>query len=328
MAGRLAPGDGPGPDEAVPDARGPEPPAGREVRLRHHDQEAVVTEVGATLREYRVSGSPVIDGFARDELCPAARGQLLLPWPNRIGDGRYRFAGAEHQLPIDEPELGNAIHGLARWMGWTAGSTSEASVAMRLRLLARPGYPHCLDLEAGYRLGAEGLTVTVSAVNIGATPAPFAAGAHPYLTLGTPSIDAWRLRVPAATVLVTDSRSLPTGRTAVAGTAVDFRAAREIGATRLDHAFTDLTRDPDGLARVLLEAPGGRRLTLWCDPAYRWLQVFSGDALPAPAGRRSLAVEPMTGPPDAFRSGEDLIVLQPGDTFTAGWGIDVTGLPG
>ncbi len=121
-------------------------------------------------------------------------------------------------------------------------------------------------------------------------------------------------------MLVTDERGLPVGRRAVEGTEYDFRRARPIGATKLDDAFTDLERDEDGLARVELRDPEGGGLTLWVDESYPYLQLFTGDPLPD-VGRRSLAVEPMTCPPNAFRSGEDLIRLEPGALVTSAWGI-------
>ena len=105
------------------------------------------------------------------------------------------------------------------------------------------------------------------------------------------------------------------------GTEYDFLQARPIGATRLDHAFTDLERDADGVARVELRRPDdGLGLALWVDESYRWLMLFTGDPLPDVA-RRSLAVEPMTCPPNAFRSTEDLIVLDPGGSFVGAWGL-------
>jgi aldose 1-epimerase len=303
-------------------------PGGRQSRLVCGDQEVVVTEVGATLRSYLVAGVPVLDGFPESEICRGARGQLLLPWPNRLGDGRYRFGGEEYQLPLDEPELHNAINGLARWASWVAEPDSATRLTMRHRLHAQPGYPFCLDLTAVFELDQTGLTVIVSAANIGTVPAPFGAGAHPYLRVGTPVIDTCQLQVPASTVLTTDSRMLPTGRVVVEGTELDFRTLRTIGDHRLDITCTDLVRDRDGLARVILEAPTGRRLTLWADEAHRWLQLFTGDTLPRPERRRSIAVEPMTCPPDAFRSAEDLVVLEPGETVIVRWGIDVTGFRG
>jgi aldose 1-epimerase len=300
-------------------------PSGHQYRLVHGDQAAVVTEVGATLRSYTIAGRPAVDGFAESEMCSAFRGQLLLPWANRIGDGRYPFGGEEHQLPLDEPERGNAIHGLTRWASWAGELLSPRRLEMRHRLFARPGYPHCLDLTAVYELNPSGLRFSIAAVNVGTTPAPFASGAHPYLDVGTPLIDTCRLQVPASTVLLTDPRGLPVGRTGVEGTSLDFRSPRTIGSSRLDTSYTDLIRDSDGIARVSLESPEGRRLVVWCDGAHRWLQVYSGDSLPAADRRRALAVEPMTSPPDPFRSGEDVVVLGPGDSFRASWGIEITG---
>jgi aldose 1-epimerase len=101
----------------------------------------------------------------------------------------------------------------------------------------------------------------------------------------------------------------------------NFQTPRQIGSTRLDHAFTDLERDEDGLARVELRDPDhGTEVSLWADESYPYLMLFSGDPLPD-VRRRSLAVEPMTCPPNAFRTGEALIRLKPGSSFTGTWGI-------
>jgi aldose 1-epimerase len=95
-----------------------------------------------------------------------------------------------------------------------------------------------------------------------------------------------------------------------------------IGPQRLDTAFTDLVRDADGLVRVRLSAPAGPEVTLWADEAYRWIQVFTGDGVPEPLRRRTgLAVEPMTAPPNALRTGEGLVTLRPGERHSARWGI-------
>ncbi len=309
-----------------PGAAGPAAPSGRQHHLEAGDQEVTVTEVGATLRVYRVGGVPVLDGFGEDELCRDGRGQLLIPWPGRVGDGRYRFRGEEHQLPLNEVPLGNAIHGLARWASWVAEPLSARRLVMRHHLHPQEGYPFDLDLAVTYELCGAGLEVEIAATNRGRRPAPYGAGAHPYLTVGTPSLDACRLRLPAATRLLSDPRLLPCGRTPVDGTEYDFRKERPIGELRMNTAFSDLVRDADGLARVSLTSPGGRRLVLWMDAGFPWLMVFTGDTHPRLEDRRrSLAVEPMTCPPDAFRSGEDLVALEPGQTVAARWGIDLAG---
>lgn len=145
-------------------------------------------------------------------------------------------------------------------------------------------------------------------------------GAHPYLTLGTETVDDVVLRVPARTALRSDDRGIPVGTFAVEGTELDFRLARPIGGTKLDHGFTDLERDEASLARVELRDSDGRLgLTLWVDQGLPYLMVFTGDR--PDVNRRGLAVEPMTCAPNAFRSGEGLIRLEPGASFTSGWGI-------
>jgi aldose 1-epimerase len=92
--------------------------------------------------------------------------------------------------------------------------------------------------------------------------------------------------------------------------------------TKLDTAFTKLLRGPDGRARVELDHPDGAGgATLWTDERFGYLMVYTGDTLGADQRRRSLAVEPMSCPPDAFRSGVDLVTLRPGGRWTGSWGI-------
>jgi aldose 1-epimerase len=254
-------------------------------------------------------------------MCSSGRGQVLIPWPNRLQDGSYEFDGARHQLSLNEPGRRNAIHGLVRWVAWTASKRDPHRVVMEHVLNPQPGYPFSLRLRIEYALSNRGLKVRCRATNVGTVPCPYGSGAHPYLTLGTATIDRLLLRVPARTVLRSDKRGLPIGTQSVSGTEFDFQRQKQIGSTRLDHAFSDLERDKDGLARVELRDPeDGRQVSLWVDESYPYLMLFTGDHLPD-VERRSLAVEPMTCPPNAFRTGNSLIRLQPGSSFTSTWGI-------
>lgn len=296
-------------------------PSGEQIEIVHDGQRAVVVEVGGGLRAYSVGGQEVLDGYAEDELCRSGRGQALIPWPNRLEDGSYEFGGRTHQAPIDDPAENVAIHGLVRWATWTVGRRRPHAVVMEHLLHPRPGYPFSLALRIEYALSTEGLSVTTTATNVGPDPCPYGCGAHPYLRLGTARIDALLLQAPGGTVLSSDERGLPTGRSPVTGTEYDFRRRRPIGRTALDSCFTDLDRDEDGRARVDLADPAsGKALTVWVDGRYGYLMLFTGDPLPD-VDRRSLAVEPMTCPPNAFRSGEGLIRLEPGDSVTSSWGI-------
>jgi len=297
-------------------------PSGEQIEIRAGNQRVVVVEVGAGLRSYTAGDRALLDGYAEEEMATAGRGQVLIPWPNRLQDGAYEFAGGWHHLPLNEPEAGNAIHGLVRWAAWSVGERGAARVVMEHTLHPQPGYPFSLALSIEYSLSDAGLRVTSSATNIGREACPYGSGMHPYLTLGTETVDSLLLRAPGRTTLRTDDRGIPVDSESVEGTVYDFGKAKLIGPTTLDHAFTDLERDDDGLARVELADPeGGAALSLWVDESYPYLQLFTGDPLPDVA-RRSLAVEPMTCPPNALQTGESLIVLAPEESTTSNWGLE------
>jgi aldose 1-epimerase len=299
-------------------------PSGQQWTIRHGDHEAVVVEVGGGLRAYVCGEVNVLAGYGRDVRCPSGHGQLLMPWPNRIRDGRYTFAGASHQLALTEPERGNAIHGLVRWAIWSVLEYTHESVTLGYKLRPQQGWQWSLDLSVTYALSATGLMVTPRARNVGTDAAPFGFGAHPYLSVGEDRVDEVEIAIPAAAFLEVDERLLPTGLAAVEGTDQDLRAPTVLGRQALDTTFTNLVAGPEGTWRVDLAHPRtGRGVTLWADAkAYQWLQVFTGDSLPLPSRRVSgIAVEPMTCPPNAFNSGDDLLVLEPGQEFAAPWGI-------
>jgi aldose 1-epimerase len=301
-------------------------PTGEQFAIRHGDREAVVTEVGATLRAFTVAGQPFVDGFGAEELITGSRGVVLLPWPNRIAQGRYTFAGQTQQLPIAEAATGNAIHGLTRWANWMVIAHAADRIALGYLLHPQSGYPFLLALEVEYRLSDAGLWVRIAATNVGTSPAPFGAGHHPYFTVGTEFVDEVGLHVPAGTYFVTDARGIPTGRASVAGTEIDFRAERPIGALHVDTGYTDLAADADGWRRISMTHPSGApRLTVAMDAAFRYAQVYSGDTLPPALRRRGLAIEPMSCTANAFNSGEGLVILQPGDRWSGAWEARVTG---
>jgi aldose 1-epimerase len=265
----------------------------------------------------------VLFGYAVSEMCGSGRGQVLVPWPNRLDGGRYDFDGRSHQLAVDELAHNNAIHGLVRWASWRVREQAPARVVVEHVLHPLPGYPFALALAIEYALSDLGLSVRTTATNVGDDACPYGAGAHPYLTVAD-TVDDVLLNFAGTgrTVLRSDERGLPTGTEAVEHTEYDFRKPRQISSITLDHAFTDLARDADGRMRVELQGPGGRGATLWADGHYPYVQIFTGD-LPD-IGRRGLAVEAMTCPANAFRTGEALLRLEPGESVTGAWGITPT----
>ena len=304
----------------------PQPPVlvtGEQYELTAGDYRAVVTGLGAGLRELSYAGQPVVYGYLADELPPGAAGQLLAPWPNRIDHGRYQFGEASYQLDLSEPKNGNAIHGLTRWAAWEPVRQEADRVLLTHLPHGYTGYPFSLEVDAEYRLtAAGGLQVTVSATNRGTRPAPFGTGQHPYITAGPAPLDEWELELPATRWLPTDDRGIPSGAAQdIEGTECDFRQPHAIGASMLDQALTGLNRASDGRVWAHVRS-AGRQVSLWAGPGYGWLQVFTSDTLHGERHRKAIAIEPMTCPPNAFVSGEDVIVLAPGESISHTWGLE------
>jgi aldose 1-epimerase len=298
-------------------------PSGEQYEIRSGDLAAVAVEVGGGLRELRLGDRPLLAGYPPDQMCDGARGQLLVPWPNRIAGGRYSFLGDDLQLPLTEPENGAAIHGLLRWANFSLVDRTADSLQLGYRLHPQDGWPFRLDFTVGYTVRPGGLTVRMQATNSGDGPCPYGAGAHPYLHPAAPSIDQCELELPADVYFDVDEQKIPTGRRPVAGTTLDFRRRRSLAGVQLDRAYTGLRRDGDGRARTYLFTPGGR-LALWVDEQFDYLEVFTGDSLPDPSRRRTgLGLEPMTCAPDAYRNGDGLVRLAPGETHVGSWGIEV-----
>jgi aldose 1-epimerase len=301
-------------------------PTGEQFVLRCADAEVAVVEVGGGLRTYRAGGRDLLDGYGEREMAGNARGHVLAPWPNRLRDGRYSWDGEEHATPLSEPETSNAIHGLVRYVAWQVVDRTSGTVRLEHLLHPQPGYPFTLRLQVSYELSSAGLRVETTATNEGDVPLPYGEGHHPYLAAGAGlRVDDCTLVAPGAIRLETDERALPTGTVPVEGTRYDLRAGRVIGDLVIDHCFTDLERDADGLAWVRLTGPDGRGTAIWLGAAYSHLQLFTGDVVPEPRRRRGLAVEPMTCPPNAFATGESVIRLEPGESTTASWGITPIG---
>lgn len=300
-----------------------ETPSGSQWELHRGEQVVQITEVGAGLRSYTDGSRPVIDGYSKSQMCTGARGHSLIPWPNRIKGGKYTWDGVEHQLDLTEPEANGAIHGLTRWASWQAVDQGKDHASFHHILYNCPGWSWVLECQIDYVLDDTGLTVRTTATNIGEGRCPYGTGAHPYLTVGTETIDPALATVPGDVYLPVDAQGIPTGRQSVEGTEYDLRTAAELGSRRIDVSYTDLTRDADGRARVRLSTRQGSAVALWVDEAYPYLEIFTGDALPEPDRRRTgLGVEPMTCAPNAFNSGNGLITLEPGQSHSAAWGIE------
>ncbi|MFS0894671.1 aldose 1-epimerase family protein [Microbacterium sp. 179-I 3D3 NHS] len=299
--------------------------SGAQYVLSAGEYEAEVASVGATLRSLRHRGVDLVRAFDADEVRPAMRGAVLAPWPNRIADGEYDFGGIRHALPLTEPERRTAAHGLVAWMDFTCVVRRPDAVQLSATIEPQPGYPWRVRIDVTYRLTPDGLRHDITATNESPDAAPVGLGGHPYLVAGAPGprrIDALQLSVPAEEVLlVSPDRLLPTRSVAVAEVPdLDRRHPRALADAEINHAYTAVERTA-GIARVTLTDAAGVGVAIEWDERCRWVQIYTDDHGSAGERRQGVAVEPMTCPPDAFRSKRDLASVAPGASVSAGWTI-------
>ncbi|MDQ2625276.1 MAG: aldose 1-epimerase family protein [Actinomycetota bacterium] len=295
-------------------------PTGQQFEISDGEHVVVVTEVGANLRSYRVGDRDVVTPFGEDEIPPASHGAVLLPWPNRLGDGTYEWDGQTYRLPLTEHEpRRTALHGLACWTRWTLVEHEPHRVTLALDLVPNPGYPWALHSEITYAVSHDGLEVTLTTRNDADADAPYGAGFHPWLSPGGAKLDECTLRVDATEHVTIDERLLPAGVEKATGE-WDFTEHRSLEGVALDDAFVGITRNAKGLSWIELSAPDGRTAAVWTDESMDTWQVCTGDGL-VNADRTGVAAEPMTCIADAFRTGDRLIRLAPGEEHSVRWGL-------
>jgi aldose 1-epimerase len=286
---------------------------------------ATITEVAASLRTLSIGGIDLTEPYPADVVPPFGDGIVLVPWPNRVEDGRWILQGAPQQLDLTEPQLGNALHGLLRDRPYSVAERTGDSVTLAATVFPTRGYPFQLDTSVRYQLVDDGLRVTHSVTNVGDASAPVAIGTHPFFRLGDVPTDELVLTVAAGTRFETDARLNPLGESAVDGTEYDLRTGRIVAELDLDDAFGAVT-PVDGVSRHRLTAPDGRFVELWQEAEFGFVQVFTTRIFPKDGGLgTAIAVEPMTAPPNAFNTGQGLRWLAPGETWSLSWGIRYSG---
>lgn len=289
-------------------------------------------------------------GAVQDLVVPAAKaegasaGAVLAPWPNRVTGASYVHAGTTYQLQVNEEETGAAIHGLLHDVDLSVQSRTEHEVHLIGELQPSAGYPFRLQLVQTYRVSSFlGLTSTLSVryapqasdddgagadaaaaeTDAAADPenessstgitAPFGAGFHPYLTAGGAPLRACRLRLPAKTLAKVKASGKVVSSKPVSGD-LDLTDGPLLAGLRIDHAYTDLPAE--GWTAELMHGPSGLLVRMISDTP--WAQVYTGERI----DRAGVAVEPMTCPPNAFNSGQDLQQLTPWEWTRVGYSIE------
>jgi aldose 1-epimerase len=286
--------------------------------------------VAALLRSLTVDGVALVEHTPADTPPPFGNGIVLVPWPNRVRDGRWTLDGEPQQLDLTEVARGGALHGLLRFTDYAVRDQAPDAVTLGALIAPQHGWPFILDTWVRYALEPDGITVTHGVRNLSGRRAPWAVGTHPFLRVGEVPVEQLTLTAPAATYFVVDERLNPTAEEPVTAD-VDLRVPRIVGELDLDTAYGTLTHDAPADGRgdsAWLETADGARTTLWQDLDWGYLQVFTTDEFPRDGVQgRAVAVEPMTAPPDALNSGQSLIWLDAGASWEGSWGLRYTPAP-
>ncbi|WP_431278025.1 aldose 1-epimerase family protein [Leifsonia poae] len=296
-------------------------PTGDQFQLSSGAVSATVTQVGAGLRALRVGGVDIVETFPDNATPPSGCGIVLVPWPNRVKNGAWSHNGTIRQLALTEPARGNAIHGLLRYRPYELVELDESSVTQAASIFPELGYPFELWTTVKHSLDADGLTVTHTIENVGDEAAPVAIGSHPYPKIGDVPTGELTVTVAARTHFDVDDRLNVVGETPVDGTRFDLRAGRRVGELELDDGFADVELD-GGRASHVLSAPDGRRVIVWGDDAFGYVQVYTSRTFATETSSDvAIAVEPMTAPANALNSGRGVRWIEPGESWTVAWGI-------
>jgi len=246
--------------------------------------------------------------IGENDLYPSA---LLAPWVNRVRNGNYSFEGRNYQLPINESNLGNAIHGfLARKKFEISEEKCNDELAEVSFIHKYPGgfigYPFPFIFTLTYRLSSKGLlTVNFTCKNTGETNMPFACGWHPYFKIADTEIKHLEITFSPTLKYISDAQMIPMSEEIVA-----FKMPVRFSETTLDNVFklenqtAHLTKLTDSESKMSLFLKQN-------SIDFPFLVVF------APASENCVAIEPMTGNTDAFNTGDGLKVLSPNEDFNS-----------
>ncbi|MFW5693682.1 MAG: aldose 1-epimerase [Alkalispirochaeta sp.] len=260
---------------------------------------------GGTVRQIRLPEDVLYDP-ERSSGCDTAffAGRVLLPFADRISNGRYRWRGTDYTLPLNDPEMGDAIHGFLYRTALKVESRAADRLTLRGELSAEQGYPWPLTVKISYRVAAATFFIAVEAQNRGASCAPFTAGWHPYFDFGREA----ELQIRASRFIEADDALRVTGRRPfVDGTRYDFRRRRPIGEDPLDVAV----ELDDAHEHSVVLTDSRRSLTITPTGVFSRIQIFT------PPGDRGIALEPVSAPGAAFNDPPlGVTELEPGASVT------------
>lgn len=245
----------------------------------------LLPQLGAALATLRYQG--------RDVLRPTPAGTsdpfdtaafVLVPFANRIADGRLRVGGRDIRIERNAPGQAHPLHGHGWRQPWRIEAAGTDSATLSFEHAADSWPWHYLATQT-LTLRAESLDIALAVENRDSTPMPAGLGWHPYFHKGPGA----QLRAHVEGVWLTDEELLPV-RLAHGTRFAHWARGDEVARAELvDHCHTGWP----GVAEILL--PEERlRLALTASRLLRWLHIYS------PPDKDFFCVEPVSHMPNAI----------------------------
>ncbi|MEP2023998.1 MAG: hypothetical protein ABJH98_01570 [Reichenbachiella sp.] len=282
----------------------------------------VLTDFGAGLNDLVVKNGKnqlksVIDGYRSEQEVvndhsTAFKGSKLSPFPNRILNGVYNFNGKSYQLPINEVGANNNLHALLHNQPFEILEEKESENEAILILGHEyngtdQGYPFVYALKLTYQFGTEEVSIKTEIENTSNTSIPMGDGWHPYFRFD--HLDHVQMKMGKANRLSSNFGNQLNGTHG-------FEQSRAIGSESLDDCFE--VKGGERFSLQLRDEAQDLALEIWQEnesQKYKYLQIYT------PPTRKSIAIEPVTCLPNAFNTGEGLIILKPNEKVSMSFGI-------
>jgi len=280
------------------------------VHVKSIDQTAyfeIIPSLGGMLSQLNWDGNVIKIPFAdRYNLGdnPYHPSALLAPWVNRIRNGNYSFEGRNYQLPINEPNLGNAIHGLLARKPFECHIENQKATLRYKYQVDEKAYPFPFEMKLGYEfLENNVFQMYFEAKNTGTSNMPYACGWHPYFTIPEGELADWTIKFNSESKCISDSQMIP-----LREEQYDASMGVDLGKETLDNVFR-LQKMSQHITQLISKKTGASLFMEQSSIDFPFLVVF------APEGENCIAIEPMTANTDAFNTGDGLKVLPPGEAF-------------
>lgn len=267
----------------------------------------IIPAFGGMLTQLNWAGNvikiPFENQFANSEN-PYHPSALLSPWVNRVRNGNYSFEGRNYQLPVNEPNLGNAIHGLLARMPFDISLEASKATLTYHYDAEEKAYPFPFEMQLSYSFSVDNsFQLQFQAKNTGSGNMPFACGWHPYFNLTQGNLADWIIRFDSISKFHSDSQMIP-----LREESFDASAGVDLGKEVLDNVFR-LEPKTKHITNLYNKQ---KKESLYLEQSsidFPFLVVF------APENSNCVAIEPMSANTDAFNTGDGLRILAPNEIF-------------